>query len=85
MHVYAYKHAKKISALVATCAHVSDYSVVCVGGDGTVNGVVSALLNRANKVKKGRRGADVLHFSPAALPVGIIPTGVCNSLTLSIP
>ena len=50
------------------------FSITCVGGDGTVSKLATALLNKMHAVKH----IDLkLGFTPttATIPLGIIPTG----------
>lgn len=64
-----------------------DCSIICVGGDGTVNAVVDQLLIQ----QQTRNGVDMtLHLTPLRidLKIGIIPTGanvnrfMCTTLQL---
>ena len=49
-------------------------SVVCVGGDGTVNKVINGLLNRIQEVDGIEMKSGVSPHK-SRLPVGIIPLG----------
>ncbi len=54
---------------------VDDYdSVLCVGGDGTVNRVVNGLLNRVQEVD-GIEMKCGINPHRSRLPVGVIPLG----------
>lgn len=65
--VHNNKHFKNLISFIL-------FSVACCGGDGTVNKLATALLNRVHALKKVDMKPG---FNPikSNLPLGIIPTG----------
>uniref|UniRef100_A0A2C9LK89 DAGKc domain-containing protein n=1 Tax=Biomphalaria glabrata TaxID=6526 RepID=A0A2C9LK89_BIOGL len=64
--------------------NLQDYDcIVCMGGDGTVNHLVNALLTRAQKEKDIEMKHNITPVK-CPIPLGIIPTGKTNDIAQSV-